>query len=203
MASPSAPAAPVDPMQCAIPETLNTERLCLRPFALADAPALQEALAESFDHLRTHLWFLPWLAEAPTLASATLRCRRAAANFLLRTDLAYLILHRDSGRLLGSVGLHRTDWSLPKTEVGYWLRDSACGQGFATEAVQALTEWALNGLGAQRVELVTDPLNHASRAVAERCGFVLEGVLHNTLRAPDGQLRGSCIYARWPDSLPL
>lgn len=188
-----------DPMQLAIPECLDTERLRLRPFALGDAPALLEALAESFDTLRTHLWFLPWLAEPPTLASAELRCRRAAANFLLRTDLAYLVLDRHSGRLLGSVGLHRTDWTLPKTEVGYWLRDSAVGQGYASEAVRALTHWALEGLGAQRVELVTDPLNQASRAVAERCGFVLEGVLHHTLRAPDGALRGSCIYARLPE----
>jgi RimJ/RimL family protein N-acetyltransferase len=48
------------------------------------------------------------------------------------------------------------------------------------------------------VELVADELNAGSRAVALRCGFRLEGILHSTMQAPDGQLRNSCVYARLP-----
>ena len=62
----------------------------------------------------------------------------------------------------------------------------------------ALTSWALEQLGAQRVELVTDEANLASRRVAERSGFVLEGTCRNVQRAPDGTLRSNCIYARLP-----
>ena len=51
---------------------------------------------------------------------------------------------------------------------------------------------------AHRVELVTDEQNLASRKVAERCGFELEGIHRNVQRAPDGSLRNSCIYARLP-----
>jgi RimJ/RimL family protein N-acetyltransferase len=58
--------------------------------------------------------------------------------------------------------------------------------------------WAFDQLGAQRVELVVDDRNIASRKVAERCGFVLEGVLRNVLRDPEGILRNTCIYARLP-----
>jgi RimJ/RimL family protein N-acetyltransferase len=53
-------------------------------------------------------------------------------------------------------------------------------------------------LKAKRVELVTDELNVGSRAVALRCGFQLEGVLHNNAQAPDGQLRNTCLYAKLP-----
>jgi RimJ/RimL family protein N-acetyltransferase len=187
-----------DPSTFPVPTLIETPRLQLRPFATADAAALHGALAESLDALRTHLWFLPWVAEAQTLQSAEVRCRKAQANFLLRTDLAYLAFEKDGGRLVASFGLHRTDWTLPKTEVGYWVRSSATGRGYAREGVLALTAWAFDGLGAQRVELVTDSLNEASRAVAERCGFRLEGLLHNVMRGPDGSLRHSCIYARLP-----
>jgi RimJ/RimL family protein N-acetyltransferase len=58
--------------------------------------------------------------------------------------------------------------------------------------------WALDRLGAQRVELVAEDQNVASRKVAERCGFALEGVLRNVVRGPDGRLRNTCIYARLP-----
>ena len=148
-----------DPLRFPVPESFATPRLILRPFSVADAPQLFEALVESIEALRAHLWFLPWVAEQPTLASAEARCRQAQASFLLRTDLPYLAFERRSGRLVASAGLHRTDWSLPKTEVGYWVRTSEVGKGYASEAVQALTAWALEGLGACRVELVTDELN--------------------------------------------
>ena len=187
-----------DPLHVPVPESFETPRLLLRPFSVADAPLLHEALVESIDALREHLWFLPWVAEPQTLQAAEARCRQAQGNFTLRTDLPYLAFERSSGRLVASAGLHRTDWSLPKTEVGYWVRTSEVGKGYASEAVHALTAWALDGLGAKRVELVTDELNLGSRAVAVRCGFRLEGTLRHTMRSPDGRLRNACVYAKLP-----
>jgi len=185
-----------DPILFPVPTSIETSRLLLRNFRLEDAPALHTALVESIGELRKHLWFLPWVAEEPTIQSAEVRCRKAEANFILRADLPYLAFEKATGRLVASVGLHRTEWDLPKTEVGYWVRSTETGKGFASEGVVALTAWALNELGAKRVELVADENNMGSRAVAERCGFQLEGVLHNVMRAPDGGLRNSCIYAK-------
>lgn len=187
-----------DPLLVDVPSQIETERLLLRPHRTGDGAILHEALAESIDELRRFLWFLPWVSEAQTPASAEIRCRRAEAAFIARSDLPYLMFEKSSGRLVGSVGLHRTDWQLPKTEVGYWVRRSAVGRGYVSEGVQALVDWALERLGAVRVELVTDEANLASRRVAERCGFRLEGVLRHQLRAPDGTLRNSCVYARLP-----
>src|SRR3954469_24579669 len=104
----------VDPMLFPVPSAIETRRLMLRSFRLADAPALHEAMAESIDLLRSSLWFLPWVAEEPTLQSAEVRCRRAEANFLLRTDLPFLAFEKVTDRLVASVGLHRTDWNVPK-----------------------------------------------------------------------------------------
>jgi RimJ/RimL family protein N-acetyltransferase len=181
-----------------VPSTLETRRLMLRSFRSDDAQILHEALVESIDQLRSHLWFLPWVVEEPTLQSAEARCRSAEANFLLRTDLPFLAFAKETGRLVASVGLHRTDWDIPKTEVGYWVRTSETGKGYASEGVGALTSWALQVLRARRVELVTDEGNARSRAVAGRCGFTLESVLHNVMKAPDGGLRNSCVYAKFP-----
>ena len=187
-----------DPLLVPVPPLIETRRLVLRSFRGADAPALHSALAESVNELRRFPWFLPWVAEEPTLQAAELRCREAGANFLLRTDLPYLGFERETGRLVCSMGLHRTDWQLPKTEVGYWVRTSEAGKGYAREGVAALASWALDQLKAKRVELVTDQENTASRRVAEACGFVLEGTLHNVQASPDGTLRHTCVYAKLP-----
>lgn len=186
------------PYEFPVPESFETPRLQLRPFTVADAPPLHEALVETITQLREHLWFLPWVAEPPTLRSAEERCRKARSDFQLRVDLPYLVFDRRTGRLVASVGLHRTDWAVPTTEVGYWVRTAEVGNGYATEAVTVLTTWALETLGAKRVDLVTDERNVASRAVALRCGFQLVEVRQNTARDPDGQSRNTCVYAKLP-----
>lgn len=185
-----------DPLRFPVPAEHSTARLLLRSFRLEFAPALHEAMSESIVELRRHLWFLPWVAEEQSIGSAEVRCRKAQANFLLRTDLPYLAFNRTTKRLVASIGLHRTDWSIPKTEVGYWVRSSEVGNGYASEGVAALTAWALNELRAARVELVTDEQNMGSRAVAQRCGFTLEGIHRNSAVRPDGVLSHTCMYAR-------
>jgi RimJ/RimL family protein N-acetyltransferase len=189
-----------DPLTFPVPSWLEGRRLALRPFQVEDAAALHEALAESIGELRRHLWFLPWVAQEQTIASAEARCRTAQANFLVRADLPYLAFNKETGRLIGSMGLHRTDWTVPKTEVGYWVRTSEVGRGYASEGVDVLVEWALSELHATRVELVTLEQNIGSRAVAERCGFTLEGVHRNVFRGPDGDLRHRYVYARLPSA---
>ena len=186
----------LNPLLVDVPVRIESPRLVLRAPRSGDGAVLHPALVESITELRQFLWFLPWVAEEQTPDSAEIRCRTCEANFTARTDLPFLAFDKSSGSLVGSVGLHRTDWQVPKTEVGYWIRSSAIGNGYATEGVQALVGWALGGLGAHRVELVTDEQNLPSRKVAERCGFELEGIHRHVQRAPDGSLRSSCIYAR-------
>ncbi len=108
--------------------------------------------------------------------------------------------HDKQGRLLASSGLHRIDWSVPRFEIGYWRRSSERGRGYVTEGVRALTEMAFTQLGAVRVEIRCDDLNVRSARVAERCGFVLEGVLRNDSRSSQGALRSTRIYAKLPIS---
>ena len=62
-------------------------------------------------------------------------------------------------------------------EIGYGLRSGFCGQGYMTEAVRAVTCWALAQPGVQRVEAETAPDNPASQRVLSACGFVPAGVM--------------------------
>ena len=185
-----------DPHQIKIPMSLETPRLMLRSVSCEHATELHAALAESIIDLRRYLWFLPWVAEEQTLQSARTRCRKAQAHFLLREDMPYLAFEKTNGQLVASVGLHRTDWAMPKTEVGYWVRSSKTGNGYATEMVSEITMYALDVLAARRVELITDEQNRGSRVVAERCGFHLEGIMRNFEQSPDGVLRNNCMYAK-------
>ncbi|HZT54852.1 MAG TPA: GNAT family N-acetyltransferase [Burkholderiaceae bacterium] len=187
-----------DPLFIELPTRIDTERLLMRPPQAGDGPQFFEALSESLAELRRFLSALAWVAAEPSLEASELYCRTGQANFVARKDLPFFLFERASGQLVGATGLHRTAWGTPKTEVGYWVRSSRSGQGLMAEAVEATTRYAFAHIGAVRVELITDAANQASRKVADRCGFRLEGTLVHDRRAPDGSLRSTCIYARFP-----
>jgi len=186
----------LDPLLLELPGHIDTQRLHLRVPRAGDGAALYAAIVESLPELRRFLASLPWVAAEPSPEVSEAWCRNAAANFLARRDLPFLMFEREGGALVGATGLHRTVWETPRTEIGYWCRTTRAGRGYVSEAVAAVARYAHENLRAVRVEIVTDEANLASRRVAERCGFELEGVLRHERRAPDGSLRNTCIYAR-------
>jgi RimJ/RimL family protein N-acetyltransferase len=64
-------------------------------------------------------------------------------------------------------------------ELGYVVAPVARGRGVAAAALQALTEWAFSAQDALRIELLISVQNGASKRVAQRCGYVREGVLRS------------------------
>ena len=103
-----------------------------------------------------------------------------------------------SGALLGAIGLTLRDGI---GEVGYWTAPEARGRGVATRAAVLHTDWALQVLGLPRVELLADVGNLGSQRVAERAGFVREGVaraLRPLPRVTQGRA-DMVVYARTPD----
>ncbi|MBK7974756.1 MAG: GNAT family N-acetyltransferase [Deltaproteobacteria bacterium] len=188
----------IDPIRLELPNAIETERLHLRPPRAGDGAALHEAIVESLTEMRRFLASLPWVAGEQRAEVSEAWCRDAHANFQARKDLPFLLFEKRSDQLLGATGLHRPVWSTRRVEVGYWCRTSRHREGFMTEAVEAVSRYALTHTHAVRIELLTDEENLPSRKVAERCGFVLEGILRHERRAPDGTLRNTCMYARFP-----
>jgi RimJ/RimL family protein N-acetyltransferase len=80
-------------------------------------------------------------------------------------------------RLCGVIDLHDVVWKSRRAAAGYWMAPWARGRGRASRALTLVGRWALGELGLVRVELLADVGNPASQRVAERAGFVREGVL--------------------------
>jgi len=186
-----------DPVLIDVPERLDGERTVLLAPRAGLGAEMAVVITQSLSHLRP---WMPWAQEAPTAESSELVVRRMQADFIARRDLTYQLFARRAdgspGRLLGGTGLHRMDWALRRFEIGYWIRPEALGQGHVSEAVRLLAALAFGTLAARRVEIRTDPRNTRSRAVAERCGFELEGTLRNEALGVDGHPRDTCVYAR-------
>lgn len=179
-----------------LPDELLGSRVVIRPVRLGDGAAIYKAVDESREQIG--LW-LPWVEETRSAGDSEAAVRRAMARWLLREDLIVGIRERSTGRFLGGSGLHRIDWSIPAFEIGYWLRTSAWGQGYASETVQVLCRFAFESLAANRVDIRCDAQNTRSSAVPKRLGFVQEAMLRNHCRDPQGELRDTLIFALTPE----
>src|SRR6476469_4595243 len=93
------------------------------------------------------------------------------------TDAELVIADAAHGEPLGLISLRIAERDPGLAAVGYWLRPEARGRGAATVALQLVARWAFDEVGVLRLELTTAPENVASQRVAERAGFIREGVL--------------------------
>lgn len=185
--------APVQPLLLDIPEAIETDRLVLRATRAGMGAETCRAVNESLGELRP---WMPWAREPQTPEGAEAFCRSMQARWHSRETLDFCMIRRSDGALVGKGGLHTIDWTVPRLEIGYWVRTSAAGQGIATEFTRALTGFARASLGANRLEITCDARNAASRRVAEKSGFTLEGIHARRRRDTAGELADACMYAR-------
>jgi RimJ/RimL family protein N-acetyltransferase len=176
-------------------DELRGERVLVRPYRLEDAEPLFEAVMESREHL---LPWLPWVTQYESLDDARHFIRLFASMWLTRERLLVGLWDVTSGRFVGGSHLG-PDWNVPKFEIGYWVRASAQGRGYVTEAAKLLTDYAFTTYGAQRVAIRCDARNIRSAAVPERLGFLCEARLRNDALARDGALRDTLVYAVTPE----
>jgi RimJ/RimL family protein N-acetyltransferase len=153
----------------------HTPRLELRPFRRRDLDALIEAVLESKPQLEP---WLPW-AHEPYRRSDALRFIRESGAAWAESrafDMTIRALD-DPGRHLGNISVWHTSRRERSGEIGYWIRTSATRSGVATEAGARMVQTVFEELRLHRVTLRIAVGNRASERVAEKLGFIQEGVL--------------------------
>ena len=113
------------------------------------------------------------------------------------TREAFAIVDAATGGFLGIGVAPRIDREARTLELGYVVAAAARGRGVATQALQLLTRWSFEEIGALRSELFISVDNEASKVVAARCGYVLEGVLRSA-HVNEGVREDTELWSRLP-----
>jgi RimJ/RimL family protein N-acetyltransferase len=153
--------------------TLETERLLLRPWEERDIPEVyricQDADIQRYTtvpspyQFKDAEWFI--LEHCP---------RTAAAG----TTATFGVFLKDSGQVAGAVSLMgiTAGADVRTAEIGYWGSPETRGNGYLTEAAQAVVRWGFRELALERVIWQAYAGNDASRRVAEKAGFTIVGL---------------------------
>jgi [ribosomal protein S5]-alanine N-acetyltransferase len=150
---------------------IETERLVLRPFTLADAPEVRR------------------LAGAREIAAGTLTIPHpyppgAAEEWITRQlqpervsaghGPTFAMERRGDGALLGAVGLNVVR-EHDRAELGYWVGKPYWGEGYATEAARAVVRYGFEELALNRIYAFHFTNNPASGRVLQKLGMTHEG----------------------------
>ena len=157
---------------------LETERLTLRRFRETDDEALACVFADPEamrfgDGIKSDEWMQDWIEG----------CLR---DYQERDWSPLAVIENASANLIGYCGLfHISDVNgRPEAEIGYRFTRESWGQGYATEAVLAVRDFAFLSLGLKRLIAMINPENAASIRVAEKAGMryeqdvIFEGYTH-------------------------
>ncbi|QWQ43504.1 GNAT family N-acetyltransferase [Streptomyces sp. YPW6] len=151
--------------------------LLLRPWERADARAFLSAYEET----------RRWHTHRPTTVAQVEEWFDGYRQDWEREKGCHWAVARDSGEVLGRMALRRVDLADGAANAAYWVLPAARGAGVASRALAAVSAWALDGIGFQRLELDHSTRNDASCRVATRAGFRLEGTKRNAAVHDDGR----------------
>ncbi|MEM6615297.1 MAG: GNAT family protein [Pseudomonadota bacterium] len=141
-------------------------------------------------------FLVPWEPSWPRddLTRAAFKRRLRRYNKDIREDDAYpfFIFRAVDDALLGGITLSNVRRGVAQTcSLGYWIGAPHARQGYMTAAVRAVVPFVFDALRMHRLEAACLPINDASIALLDRCGFKREGYARQYL----------CINGVWQDHI--
>lgn len=182
-----------DPILIDMPMPIETPRLTIRPAMPGDGAVVYEAIEETKDALKR---WMPWINAHTDVNHTEGVCRKAYADFILRKDAMVYAFDKETKNFVAASGLHRFDWETCRFEIGYWVRKSEQGKGYATEIANALTRYSFNALNARAVMIGHADGNEASKNVITKLGFDYEGCTKCAEKLPNGDIVDSHSFSR-------
>src|SRR6478609_8471970 len=150
--------------------TLYGDAVRLRAFTAADLPVVREAALDPL---------IPLITSVPAGGgddACVAYIARQGDRLAHGIGYSFAIADGATDEAVGHIGLWLHDLRHGRVSTGYWVARPHRGRGLATDALLALSRWAVGLPGVARVELYVEPANTASRRTAERAGFAAEGL---------------------------
>lgn len=160
------------------PSALTDGHVTLRPHRTIDATVLADAVSES---VATVGRWQDWCHAGYTSADAAAWIATCQKSWLMGDGHEFLVFDATTDALLGGMGVNHLNREHRFANLGYWVRESAQGQGVATRAGKLAVRFAFEAVKVSRIEIVAAHDNAPSRKTAERIGGIFEGMLRNRL----------------------
>ena len=154
---------------------LETENLLLRRPSMRDAKDIY-AYASDPEVARYVLWE-PHRSLADTRSFLRFLRGRIRAGY----PSSWVVVHRDSGKVIGTIGFVWYSDENRTAELGYSFSRQYWNHGYATQALRAVVDAVFRSVPVNRLEAQHDVRNPASGRVMQKCGLLREGILRSRI----------------------
>ncbi len=164
---------------------LETKRLIIRPFSFRD-------LNDIFVYLKDPEVQIP----AGGSPIHTIEDAQAVLDrYMSRNDI-YAIERKTDNKVLGAIGAYNLTYNdIKERHLGFEISKEFWNQGYITEAAEELIRFLFEKMEMDRVAISNYPFNKSSIRVAEKLGFIKEGVLRKEDRLATGELVDRIVYS--------
>jgi [ribosomal protein S5]-alanine N-acetyltransferase len=152
---------------------LETNRLILRQVTQDDANSLLKYLSDK--DVMKYVGLEPF----KSIDDALDEISWYKSIFEKRTGIRWGITLKDQGEVIGSCGFLNLVPQHYRSEIGVELSGEHWGKGIAGEAFEAVIRYGFEQMNLQRIEALIEPHNKQSQKLAEKQGFIREGLLRN------------------------
>lgn len=158
--------------------TLTDEVITIRSYEFGDAPALHQAVQESLNDLGP---WMSWANENYTLDIANRFITISRTEWSNGNLYNFAVINAKTNQFIGGCGLSHMHPVYHFCNLGYWIRSSQHGHGYAGRAAKLVAQFAFEKVKLIRAEIVIAKNNLASKRVAEKIGGHYEGLLLNRM----------------------
>lgn len=168
---------------------LDGTRVALEPVGQQHLAGLANAIEDG------RLWEIP-VTFVPHPQDLAAFVEQAEAALRDGREHPFAIIDKASGKIAGSTRFRCIDFGHQRAEIGFtFLGQSWQRSHINTEAKYLMLKHAFENWDLNRVELLTDVLNHKSRDAIARIGAKEEGILRNHMVMRDGRIRDSVVFS--------
>lgn len=148
---------------------IETERLILREFVVADAVEIHKICNEEY----VLKWMQDWKSSVDNMKdwiqwvnTEYTKATKETARIMLAVTL------KTNGSIVGMVGIGNKEEVDNEIEVAYFISEKFSNNGYISEATRAIIKWAFYNLELDYLIAIVELDNFSSQRVIEKCGFI-------------------------------
>lgn len=165
---------------------IETKRTILKKYKIGDGKIFYKIIEKNRDRMLDS--FPIMLSNTNNEISAEYYVRKKIEEWEEQSAFNFGIWLKEDREYVGHISVKNIDWIIPRGEIAYVISQEYEGKGIMTEALIAIIRFSFENLSMNRLFLRVMKNNARSFELAERCGFLREGILRRDHKTYDGEL---------------
>lgn len=172
---------------------LTTKRLILRNIKLNDKDSIRKHINNL--NVSRYLLTVPYPYTKKDAKCWVNHCKEKQKE-KLRTSYELGIIIKPNKEVVGGVCVSKVDRDQGTADIGYWIAEPYWGQGYVSEAVTKLIDFAFSKLKLRRLTIPVFVKNVGSNSLAKKLGFKYVGTLRKACMAKStGKIHDENVYS--------